>query len=56
MPSTQRFRCCRAFANESNFQPTGAYYMLDLPGVARVISINNYVSGGGSSGVVCQGW
>ena len=49
MPTTLPPHVRRAFANEGNFKPTGAYYMLDLPGVARVISINNYVSSSGGS-------
>jgi hypothetical protein len=38
--------CRRAFVNADSFAPTNAWYSLDLPGIAHIISLNNYVRTG----------
>lgn len=33
----------RQFINESDFQPTSAFYSLDIPGAAHIVSLNSYL-------------
>jgi hypothetical protein len=44
----------RIFLNETNFQPASAYYSVDLPGIAHVVSLNNYVSWSGQQPAVAE--
>ena len=39
----------RQFVNESGFEPASAYYSLDLPGAAHIVSLNNYLPWGKES-------
>ena len=38
-----RFGLTRQFINETDFQPTSAFYSLDIPGAAHIVSLNSYL-------------
>lgn len=37
---------CSGFKNEAGFQPVSAYYSVDYPGVAHIVSLANYIPWG----------
>lgn len=40
---------CSGFKNEATFKPVSAYYSVDYPGVAHIVSLANYIPYGPDS-------
>lgn len=45
-PASPTLPTCSGFKNEATFQPVSAYYSVDYPGVAHIVSLGSYVPWG----------